>query len=99
MEQESGISEGRADYKVKGGKLIRVKVRYKGDVIESVRFYGDFFIHPEEAIEGLESSLSGKSMEEVVDMISSFFERTEVIGAEAEDFIHALRIAINRENI
>ena len=99
MEQRNGISEGRADYKVKGGKLIRVRVWHRGDVIERVRFYGDFFIHPEEAIEELESSLSGKNIDEAVDMISSFFERTEVIGAEAEDFIHALRIAINRENI
>ncbi len=99
MEQGSGISEGRADYKVKGGKMIRVRVRYVGDKIERVRFHGDFFIHPEEAIEDLESSLSGKSMEEVADIISSFFSKNEVIGAGPEDFMEALRIAINGDKL
>ena len=97
MQQRNGISEGRADYKVKGGKLIRIRVLHRGDVIERVRFYGDFFIHPEEAIEELESSLSGKRVDEAMDIISSFFESNDVIGAKAKDFMDALIIAINLE--
>jgi lipoate-protein ligase A len=98
MAQKSGISEGRVDYKVSGGKLIRVRVRYRGDVIESVNFYGDFFMHPEEAIEELEKSLSGKRLDEAERTILSFFDDVELIGAKPDDFINALRIAVNTDN-
>ena len=37
---ESGTSEGRADYKVPGGKLIRVRVRHRDGIIESIMFNG-----------------------------------------------------------
>jgi len=94
METGSGISEGRADYKAPGGKLIRVRVRHKDGIIESIMFNGDFFIHPEEAIEELEQGLKGKSMDEADDIVDSFFERVESAGAGADDFKNALRLAI-----
>ncbi len=94
MPQESGISEGRADYKVSGGKLIRVRVWHDGDIIRKLRFNGDFFAHPEESIEELEESLEGMEAEESFEIIRDFFRRNEVIGASAEDFISALKAAL-----
>ncbi len=97
MAQKSGISEGRADHKVPGGKLIRVHVWHRNGVVDKVRFYGDFFMHPEEAVEELEESLKGRDVSETARLIRSFFENVEIVGATAEDFIHALSLAIKKE--
>ncbi len=94
MHQENGISEGRADYKVSGGKLIRVRAWHDGPIIKKVRFNGDFFAHPEEAVEELEDSLQDVRFAESFEIIRSFFRQNEVIGASAEDFISALKIAL-----
>lgn len=50
--------KGIATEKVQGGKLLRIKVDYD-EVINSVQITGDFFLHPEEAIEDIEKSLFG----------------------------------------
>ncbi|MBI4009717.1 MAG: lipoate--protein ligase family protein [Candidatus Aenigmarchaeota archaeon] len=50
--------DGVASEKVAGGKLVRVKVNYD-NVINSINIYGDFFLHPEDAIEDIERSLIG----------------------------------------
>jgi len=47
----------RAEYKVKGGKLIKVALEVEGDVIKSAKICGDFFLYPEDAIEEIERSL------------------------------------------
>ena len=44
--------------KVPGGKLVRLKVDFD-KVINSVQITGDFFLHPEEAVEKLERCLIG----------------------------------------
>ena len=44
---------GKAKYKVKGGKLIKVQLAKKEDRIEGIKITGDFFLHPEELIEQL----------------------------------------------
>lgn len=46
-----------AESKVPGGKLVRIKVDCFDGAIRSVRIEGDFFVHPEEGIADLESSL------------------------------------------
>ena len=94
METGNGISEGRADYKVPGGKLIRVRVQYSDSIIEKVRFYGDFFIHPEEAVEELENRLAGKDIPYAEQMIDDFFEDVDAAGISSEDFKKALNLAI-----
>ena len=50
--------EGVAAEKIHGGKLVRVKVNYD-DVIHDIKISGDFFLHPEDAIEDIERSLVG----------------------------------------
>ncbi|OIO58524.1 MAG: biotin--protein ligase [Alphaproteobacteria bacterium CG_4_10_14_0_2_um_filter_63_37] len=42
-----------------GGKLFRVKLRLEGGRIARLRVEGDFFIHPEEALEAIEAVFLG----------------------------------------
>ncbi len=97
MLQKSGISEGKADYKVPGGKLIRMRVRYSGDVLREVRINGDFFLHPEEALEKLEESLKDRSLKEAVEIIREFCQHVEMAGVSSEDFIKVLKLAVKKD--
>ena len=36
-----------AENKIKGGKLIRIKCEIKEDILNNIKFSGDFFLHPE----------------------------------------------------
>jgi hypothetical protein len=64
-----GIQEvnglGRVEFKVPGGKLIAAEAEAEGGRIVRVKITGDFFMHPEEAIEELEVSLTGVLREQV----------------------------------
>ncbi len=44
-------------HKTLGGKLVRLHIDYSDEIIERVRIYGDFFLHPEESIGDLEGAL------------------------------------------
>ncbi|MBS7606529.1 MAG: lipoate protein ligase C-terminal domain-containing protein [Candidatus Bathyarchaeia archaeon] len=80
----------RAEYKVEGGKLIKVQLTKQNDKIGSIKITGDFFMHPEEAIEGLEIALIGCPINEIVlaSTIRNFINENKVIllGATPEDF-------------
>lgn len=102
MRHMSGTSkddELQAELKVRGGKLLRIACSIKESKLDSVKITGDFFLHPEEDLEGLEEELKGVSTdEEAIKMkVKSYFEGrgTMLIGAEPEDFadliIKALR--------
>ena len=89
-----------ADYKVAGGKLLRVKLILASDdihqYISSISIYGDFFMHPESAIEELEQALTGVKFEKdaVHKIVTTFLHSgIEVIGAAPEDFTHTIMIA------
>ncbi len=73
--------------KISGGKLIKVEAGIVGGVIRYIKFGGDFFMHPENAIETLERRLTGAELEDVEKIIREFFEDVELIGATPEDFI------------
>lgn len=86
-----------ADYKVAGGKLLRVRLTLVGDVeprtIGSISITGDFFMHPEEAIDTLEQALAGVSFQEqaLLQAVTTFFVGdVEVIGAGPLDFVHVI---------
>lgn len=49
---------GELSEKVQGGKLVRVKVDYDTS-IQRLQISGDFFLHPEDAIQQLEESVVG----------------------------------------
>ncbi len=88
MEPKSGILS--ADYKVVGGKLLRVRLQVEEDVISSIKITGDFFMHPEAAIETLERMLCHIPLraDAVASQVRTFFEAdVEVVGAKVEDFV------------
>ncbi len=96
MQTRPGILS--ADYKVEGGKLLRVQMTVDAatdgaPVIHSLTITGDFFMHPEEAIEALERQLGDARLEEdeLRARIQAFFAGdVEVVGAGVEDFVRVL---------
>ncbi|MDH5201283.1 MAG: biotin--protein ligase [Candidatus Bathyarchaeota archaeon] len=86
------------EFKVPGGKLIAAEAEAEGGRIVRVKITGDFFMHPEEAIEELEVSLTGvpedeRSLEEAV---NGFFggRSIELIGVSPGDFVHVIRMSL-----
>ncbi len=85
--------EKRAEKKVAGGKLIRVRVVVDDDKIEDIRITGDFFMHPEEKIVELENFLKGVNVSEVGKAVEKWFSSTDVVvvGASVQDFVDVVR--------
>ena len=82
-----------ADYKVPGGKLLRVHLQVEHNTITHIMLTGDFFMHPEHAIEDLETRLTGLAFEEdaIRAQVRAFFETdVQVIGAGVADFVHVI---------
>ena len=89
-----------ADYKVIGGKLLRVRISLESqgacEYINSISITGDFFMHPEQAIDELEQTLTGiiYQQNEVENAVNAFFDTgVEIIGAHPADFIHVIMSA------
>ena len=89
-----------ADYKVPGGKLLRVMLELDKSTdpakIASISLNGDFFMHPEEAIEGLEARLVSAPWEAAAlqDTVQTFFDTdVEIIGADVESIVHVILAA------
>lgn len=80
---------GSASLKVTGGKLVNARVNIIDGSITSIRITGDFFLHPEEAIFEIESSLMNRKPDE--DNISIIIEKVlfscnaHLIGASPRD--------------
>lgn len=47
------------EYKIPGGKLVRIELDVKEQKIDSIKITGDFFLHPERALEQIELQLVG----------------------------------------
>ena len=92
---------GKAEYKVAGGKLIRVQLVKKGSRIEKLRITGDFFLHPEELIEDLEKALVGCALNisDLDEFIGAFVEKrgATLLGASPEDFAKCIAMAAEKE--
>ncbi len=92
----SGADARSADYKAIGGKLLRVRMTVTEDrpsLIQTIRITGDFFMHPEEAIEDLEQLLTGAPLDEVAlhARVQTFFDGdVQVVGADVDDVVAAL---------
>lgn len=85
--------EMRGMRKVEGGKLLRCRMRVSEGVILELQITGDFFMHPEEMLENLESALRGARLEqgELEGIVAEFYgSGVQVIGAEVEDFVRLL---------
>ncbi len=90
MKVKNGILKG--ELKVKNGKLIKCTLEIKDGRIKSIKFTGDFFMHPEEKIEELEERLRDIEFdkEKLAKIIFKFFEEVEIIGASREDFVEVI---------
>lgn len=52
----------KIDYKVEGGKFLRIQLDIKDGIIKDIKIRGDFFIYPEIAIFKIEDFLKEKSI-------------------------------------
>jgi lipoate-protein ligase A len=92
---------GRAQYKVKGGKLLKVQLSQTGFKISKVKITGDFFLHPEALIEELEETLLGQPLDEakLAAFIESFLSKRNAImlGVSPADFAKCIVMAVEKD--
>jgi lipoate-protein ligase A len=89
------------DYKVSGGKLIRIDAlidEANHKIIKDIKITGDFFIIPESAIFEIEKLIEGKKLKEkefsaLIKTLKEFTKKNNIqlIGFCIEDIINALR--------
>ena len=88
----------KAEEKISGGKLICVEVLQDGGAISRLRITGDFFLHPEEAIERLENALAGRPLRiseaEAESLLKEALGEAQLIGASCHDIARLARKAI-----
>ncbi len=68
-----------AEFKAPKG-LIKVELETRGNIISSISFSGDFFMYPEERLQGLERALAGvkASRESVAGAVQNFYRSTGI---------------------
>lgn len=75
-------------------KMVRIRLNYSSQsrTIISIRITGDFFMHPEDAIEGLEMGLRGADlkMDILRQRISSVLAGTRCFGFDEESLAGAI---------
>lgn len=88
----------KAEEKIPGGKLVCVEIEARDGRISSLRITGDFFLHPEEALAGLERSIIGKpaslSEREAESLLSASLHGAVLIGVTCADLAKLVRKAI-----
>lgn len=76
----------KVEEKIPGGKLIKMELEN-----ERVKIYGDFFLHPEDSLSGIEWILtdSFNNSGDVTEKINEFVEKNnvELIGFSIEDIV------------
>lgn len=89
----------RVEFKVPDGKLLAAEMEVGDGRIVRVKITGDFFMHPEAAIEALEEALTNLSSDaaSIEDAVKEFFrDRTvDLLGASPTDFIHVLKMSLS----
>ena len=88
----------RFEYKVPGGKLLRVKLKVEDEKITFLQLTGDFFMEPETDLEELEVRLVGSKAEPVLieATVKSFFSgrKTMIVGVSPSDFAYIINQAL-----
>jgi len=88
---------GRAEYKVEGGKLIKVQLTAADGKIRRIKITGDFFLHPEEVIEDIENALEGQILDEheLSSLIENVMKNKQAVslGVSPEDFARCIIMA------
>ncbi len=84
----------RFEYKVPGGKLLRVKLEEKGGVITFIQLTGDFFMIPETDLEEIESKLVGFKCDplDIETLVKNHFheKKTIMAGVSPSDFSYVI---------
>ena len=94
------MKQGKSVFKA--GKLLKVSAEFdEGEkVLERVSITGDFFLHPEEKLEGLQTALQGAKLEREAlrNKIQSFIDKegVQVFGFDAEQLATAIMEACKR---
>ncbi len=87
----------RAEYKVTGGKLIKVDLATESGRIRRIKITGDFFLHPEDTIDRIEEALTNQKIDEssLSCLIAEVLDRNQatLLGASAEDFAKCIVMA------
>jgi len=93
---------GRAEYKVEGGKLIRINLTIENGKIEHIKITGDFFLHPEDVIEDIERALRGRPLDEdeLNRLIENLLENKQAIpiGVSPRDFVRCIMMASEKND-
>ncbi len=86
--------------KVPGGKLVRVRADF--DIrVKALQISGDFFLHPEEALESVERELIGLSVHISEEALAQRIEAllhsagAEFLGVTPQALAHAIHLALN----
>jgi len=82
--------------KVPGGKLLCVEAEFSSGRITRIRITGDFFLHPEETIDGIEKALVGTKADGVAAKVSEVLASNgaQLIGASPEDIERLVKRAM-----
>ena len=85
--------EKHIDYKVKNGKLLRIRIKLEKGIIKDIKITGDFFIYPEESIFEIEKVLKGINIKNVKDVLDKTIKskKIRVIGFGSKDVVKALQ--------
>ncbi len=88
----------RCEEKVAGGKLVCIELFGDEGRVARARITGDFFLHPEERITGLEESLVGLPLDApegvVAARLRSALGGAQMIGVAPEDLARMFRRAV-----
>lgn len=89
----------RGEYKVPGGKLVTVELEEKDGKLADVKVAGDFFLHPDEALDRINTALEGQSAGATVAGLTRAIEKgldpeDELFGFDAKAVAIAVRRAL-----
>lgn len=90
---------GKAERKVSGGKMVKVKAQFN-QTIETIRITGDFFLYPEEAIVEIEKCIVGTAVNEKTEKIEEKIGKTikdkniELLGFSVKDIAETIKEAV-----
>ncbi len=89
----------RARRKVKEGKLVKVELEYD-NVVRKIKITGDFFLHPEDALEKIEEGMLDTRKDESMEAIASKVQRAmnaqcaQMIGLSPESLALVIKEAL-----
>jgi len=91
----------KGDYKVPGGKMIRVTIEEKDSKIQKIAITGDFFFYPEEAFPQFEQALIAVNADEeaIREAVNLAYKKLRIVsvGVEPRDFVAAIMQTLRGE--